>query len=72
MKKLIFILSVLFVVSCNQREVIVIEGCEYIEDQSYNGNGYTTTLAHKGNCSNPIHQIKKDTIYLQAKDTIHE
>lgn len=43
------------------------------EEISYNSDGgYVSSLTHKGNCSNPIHQIKKDTIYLQVKDTIHE
>jgi fluoride ion exporter CrcB/FEX len=31
-----------------------IDGCEYIE--TYSHGSHTSTLTHKGNCSNPIHK----------------
>lgn len=43
----------------NKLSVIVIDDCEYIiykEDKAANSSyGF---MAHKGNCSNPIHQCK--------------
>lgn len=43
----------------NKLSVIIIDGCEYIiykEDKDANSSyGF---MAHKGNCSNPIHQCK--------------
>lgn len=43
----------------NKVSVIVYDGCEYIiykEDKDANSSyGF---MAHKGNCSNPIHQCK--------------
>lgn len=43
----------------NKMSVIVYDGCEYIiykEDKDANSSyGF---MAHKGNCSNPIHQCK--------------
>lgn len=43
----------------NKASVIVYDGCEYIiykEDKDSNSSyGF---MAHKGNCSNPIHQCK--------------
>lgn len=45
----------------NKIEVIVYDGCEYIilkEDEDQNSSyGF---MAHKGNCSNPIHGHNKD------------
>jgi hypothetical protein len=45
----------------NKVEVMVYEGCEYIlyrEDADSNSSfGF---MAHKGNCSNPIHEYKKE------------
>lgn len=33
--------------------VVVIDGCQYIENGSVAGSAYAIT--HKGNCNNPIH-----------------
>jgi hypothetical protein len=36
--------------------IIVIDGCEYIEGRGYNSSQKNYT--HKGNCSNPFHKSK--------------
>ncbi|MDO9553482.1 hypothetical protein [Rhodonellum sp.] len=43
----------------NKVSVIVYEGCEYlIYKEDLDGNSSYGFMAHKGNCSNPIHQCK--------------
>jgi hypothetical protein len=42
----------------NSKNVIVVEGCEYFVIAAYGSNTYL----HKGNCSNPIHYCKCDSI----------
>lgn len=56
MKNLIFI-SALFLISCVDRSIEIIDGCEYIKTTTY-GDGTSQSLAHKGNCRNPIHNNK--------------
>lgn len=78
MKKLLLILimSVFLFSSCKQsmenkngedmkirckidsENVIVVEGCEYFVIAAYG----SYTYLHKGNCSNPIHYCKCDSI----------
>lgn len=54
--------AMLLMTSCNpERRSETIDGCEYINSQSWNGHGYTESLTHKGNCKNPIH-LHADTI----------
>jgi short subunit fatty acids transporter len=38
-----------------QHNIIIIEGCEYIQFSSFGGWSYI----HKGNCNNPIHIYNK-------------
>jgi hypothetical protein len=59
MKYLILIISFL-IVSCSQQDVVTIDGCQYIKTTSFNGNGATESLTHKGNCTNPIHNANKN------------
>lgn len=40
------------------RPIITIEGCQYLDNRNFYGSIYT----HKGNCKNPIHKCKCDTI----------
>jgi len=63
MKKTIIIILSAVLYSCTQISIVIIDGCEYIETESITGHGSVKSLAHKGNCKNPIHfaQIKKDT-----------
>lgn len=62
MKKIILILALTFTLfSCTDRQEVVIDGCQYIETTSFNGDGGVTSLTHKGNCNNPIHLIKDTT-----------
>ncbi len=63
MKKLILALSILFV-SCQERSIEVIDGCQYIKTTSIGDGTIVETLEHKGNCNNPIHQSKRDTIKI--------
>jgi len=68
MKKIILIFAIL-IASCKERATVVIDGCEYIETENFNGEGVNTSLTHKGNCKNPIHHyvtpdVKNDTIVL--------
>ena len=44
--------------SCSWTSTKTIEECEYIKTYSFFSN--TTTLTHKGNCSNPIHKGGQD------------
>ena len=42
--------------------VIKIDSCEYIYSEAvYNG---FMNIIHKANCSNPIHIVKRDTVYI--------
>ena len=59
MKKIITIILLVVLTACNTRTEETIDGCEYINSQSWNGHGYTEVLTHKGNCKNPIHQQNK-------------
>jgi len=43
--------------------IYTLEGCEYI----VGGYGKTQWGSHKGNCKNPIHREKSDTLSLQEK-----
>ncbi len=68
----LWVLPLFMIVSCNAKhevetqltsgdikyDLITIDDCEYLKRYSSYG-GY---MAHKGNCSNPIHQ--KDTVYV--------
>lgn len=67
MKKLIALLLLFIMVSCNspsnattknngdiEYKIIEIEGCEYIWYKETFESGQT--LTHKGNCKNPIHR----------------
>jgi hypothetical protein len=59
-KILVFVL-IISLGSCVNREIVEIDGCEYIETGSFARGGYVSNLTHKGNCNNPIH-FKKDTL----------
>lgn len=63
MKKF-YLLLMLFIASCVTQDEDTIDGCEYIKTTSNTGKGPVVSLTHKGNCSNPIHQPKRDTIYV--------
>ncbi len=41
-------------------QTVEIEGCEYIflENSAPEGNNYSFSIAHKGNCKNPIHRAQ--------------
>lgn len=65
MKKIIIILAI-GLASCTTRSTEIIDGCEYIVSTSSGGDGsIVETLAHKGNCKNPIHnpKPKQDTAF---------
>ena len=51
-------------------EIITVDGCEYIiykhSPRSNTGFGF---MAHKGNCSNPIHIYRKPDTTTSALDT---
>ena len=64
--KLLTVLLFTLTVSCTERRDTDIEGCQYIESTSFTGNGPVETLVHKGNCTNPIHYIKRDTILIDT------
>lgn len=65
MKKVVIILAV-FLTACTTQEIVTIDGCQYIQTDSY-VKGYTVeNLTHKGNCNNPIHYQKVEPI----KDTL--
>ena len=52
MKYLLFI----FILGCSQSATVTeMDGCEYIVIQT---NGNITSITHKGNCSNSIHQYQ--------------
>ena len=55
MKKItiLFIISIMLT-ACTNREIVVIDGCQYIKTTVVS-EGVTETLEHKGNCTNPIH-----------------
>lgn len=44
----------------NNPQIVVIDGCEYIESDQGFGNTRIYSLTHKGNCKNSIH------VYSQA------
>ena len=58
MKIKILGLFILILSSCSTRHIEIIDGCEYIVTTASTGNGISESLTHKGNCRNPIHQIK--------------
>lgn len=63
--KIIIIILAIGLASCTSRSTETIDGCEYIVSTSIGGDGSSfESLAHKGNCKNPIHNAKpkKDTI----------
>jgi hypothetical protein len=66
MKIKIFGLLILMLASCSTRRIEIIDGCEYIVTTTSTGDGISESLAHKGNCKNPIHNnkniIKSDSI----------
>lgn len=55
MRKIAIILTVITMTACTQREVVVIDGCQYIKTTVVS-EGVTETLEHKGNCTNLVHQ----------------
>ena len=62
-RTLTLLIASMFIIGCQNQEEKVIDGCQYIELSSYNGNGgWIKSLTHKGNCNNPIHKPKSDTI----------
>ncbi len=46
-------------------DIAVIDGCEYIVSFGHWGGEYI--YSHKGNCKNPIHQTRVDTVYLDLE-----
>jgi hypothetical protein len=72
MKKLILISFVVLLTACNTRHTEIIDGCEYIVSDSWNGHGYTESLTHKGGCKNPIHGNIKDTTQNIVPQVINE
>ena len=46
----------------NTREVVEIDGCEYITVRSGHcaWSNYSFAITHKGNCKNPIHVYRKE------------
>lgn len=66
-KILVFVL-IISLGSCTHRDVIEIDGCEYIETTSFMGDAQVSSLTHKGNCNNPIH-FKKDTLINVLNET---
>ncbi len=59
---ILLLLAFWLILSCSpERNTIVEDGCEYIETTSFTGQGAVVSLAHKGNCKNPIHKIVIDT-----------
>lgn len=56
MKKLIAILAIVALCSCVEHKIKVIDGCQYIETTTYDGNSIRSYLIHKEDCNNPIHK----------------
>jgi hypothetical protein len=62
MKKTILLAATIILTSCVQHDTIVIDGCEYIETTTSSSGGIRSTMVHKGNCKNPIHNPEKIVI----------
>ena len=79
-RTLTLLISSMFIIGCSERreskvginvgdnpininfQVIKMDGCEYV----YYGMGTNYGLfTHKGNCNNPIHKVKTDTVYIK-------